>query len=140
MSSPQLASYGCCVAKQPVSANGKRPRVVVVDDEPSILEIWGAILTASGYSVECCSDATSALEAIAAGCDCVLTDYHMPLMTGVELIRAARKWSTAKFILMTGNMSSMLAEDAIGAGASCVLHKPTTAPQVLQKIESLCRG
>ncbi len=115
-----------------------RPRVVVVDDERSIREIWGHILSASGYDVECFADAASALPAIDAGCDCVLTDYHMPEMNGVELMRrAARGRSRVNFILMTGNPSDEVSKDAFSAGASYVLHKPTNPPAVLEKLAKL---
>jgi len=115
-----------------------RPRVVLVDDESSIREIWGCILRTAGYAVECCPDAASALEALAEGCDCVITDYHMPEMNGVELIRAAKPWSEAKFILMTGNPSEELTQEALAAGATYVVHKPTSAPVMLQKLAKLC--
>lgn len=114
-----------------------RPRVVLVDDESSIREIWGCILRTSGYAVECCPDAASALEAMTEGCDCVITDYHMPEMNGVELILAAKPWSEAKFILMTGNPSEELTQQALAAGATYVVHKPTSAPVMLEKLAKL---
>ena len=110
----------------------------MVDDEPRILEIWDSILTTSGYDVQCFPDPVPALEAIAKGCDCVITDYHLPTMTGVELIRAARSLSKAKFLVMTGNASDAVAQEALAAGACCVVHKPTSPPMVLQKLAGLC--
>jgi CheY-like chemotaxis protein len=124
-------------ASRPVPAVQTRGRIVVVDDEPAILETWGLILTMSGYDVVCCTDPQVALEVIARGCDCVITDYHMPQMTGVELLRAARTKSRAKFILMTANGSEAIARDALAAGAWCIVHKPTPPPIVLQKLEKL---
>jgi CheY-like chemotaxis protein len=114
-----------------------RPRIVLVDDESSIREIWGCILSTLGYDVACYPDAVSALEAITEGCDCVITDYHMPEMNGVELILAAKPWSEAKFILMTGNPSEELTQQALAAGATYVVHKPTSAPIMLQKLAKL---
>ena len=105
------SSQMCRVATQPQPVRARR-RIVFVDDEQPILETWGAILSQSGYEVECFSDPTAAMRAIAAGCDCVITDYHMPKMTGVELIRAARKASPTKFILMTANLSDAVAREA----------------------------
>ena len=125
------------VGKEPAAAAKARSRVVMVDDEPSILETWRVILTMSGYEVACCADPVSALEKIAAGCDCVITDYHMPRMSGVDLIRAARPWSKAKFILMTANASEPVTQEALSAGAECIVHKPTSPPLVLQKLASL---
>ncbi len=118
----------------------RQVRVVLVDDEPAILDTWGIILGSQGYEVERCADPVSALEAITRGCDIVVTDYHMPNMTGLDLIRTAQPWSKAKFILMTANTSEAVAEEALAAGASCVVHKPTSAPLVLQKLASLCQS
>ncbi len=116
-----------------------RRRIVLVDDNPGVLETWALLLTMSGFEVACFVDPVSALEAIAGGCDCVLTDYHMQGMNGVELIRTAREWSKAKFILMTGNGSEAVAEDALAAGACCIVHKPTSPALVLQKLDSVLR-
>jgi CheY-like chemotaxis protein len=133
-----MTSHMCAVGNQPAPAARTRGRVVIVDDEPSILETWCMILSMAGYEVECCSDPVFALEKIAGGCDCVITDYHMPRMTGVDLIRKARPQSDAKFVLMTANTSEAVAEDALAAGAACIVHKPTSAPLVLQKLATLC--
>src|SRR5437016_396833 len=116
-----------------------QPRIILVDDESSIREIWGRILSMSGYDVECYPEAASALQAIAEGCGCVITDHHMAEMNGVELIRAARTWSKAEFILMTGNPSDELTQEALSAGAAYVVHKPTSPPVILQKLAKLCR-
>ncbi len=125
----------------PIIAQPRPPmqpvRVVLVDDEPGILDTWGIILGSQGYEVQCFPEPVSALEAITRGCDIVLTDYHMPKMTGLDLIRTAQPWSKAKFVLMTANTSEAVAEEALAAGASCVVHKPTSAPWVLQKLAGL---
>jgi DNA-binding response OmpR family regulator len=136
MSACAAATQKCCVPRQPRSTTGRR--IVLVDDEPKILETWGAILSQSGYEVQSFPDPIAALEAISGGCDCVITDYHLPRMTGVELIRAAHPWSKAKFILMTANGSEAVTREALSVGACCVVHKPTSPPVVLQKIASLC--
>ncbi|MGI9101095.1 MAG: response regulator [Terriglobales bacterium] len=108
-----------------------------MDDEPGLTETWGAILEMSGYDVVCCLDGPSALEAIAAGCDCVITDYHMPGMNGVDLIRTARPWSEAKFLMMTASASDAVTQAALDAGACCIVHKPTSPVLVLAKLASL---
>ena len=134
--SPATASQTCRSQPQPSPA---RRSIVVVDDEPSILDMWASILTTSGYDVQCFPDPAPALAAIAKGCDCVITDYHLPTMTGVELIHAARSLSQAKILVMTGNVSAEVTEEALAAGACCVVYKPTSPPLVLQKIAGLFR-
>ncbi len=116
----------------------QRPRVVLVDDEPAILETLSLILSAAGYEVQTFLNPLPALKAIEAGCDCVITDYHMPEMSGAELIRASRPRSKARFMVLTGNGSETVMREAMEAGASCVLHKPSHAPVLLQKLAAIC--
>ena len=122
----------------PALSAPRKLRVVLVDDEPSILKTWKAILEAHDFDVIGCERAPQALSAIAAGCDCVLTDYHMPDMTGIEIIRAARPYSNAKFVVMTGNDSPKLRVAATAAGAACVFSKPAPIKSVIEIIEKLC--
>ena len=124
-------------ALMPASAAQRRLRVVLLDDEPSILKTWKAILEANDIDAVCCERATEALAAVRRGCDCVLTDYHMPDMTGIEVIAAAKHLTTAPFIVMTGNDSPKLRRAATAAGASCVLSKPAPINSVLEIIQKL---
>jgi CheY-like chemotaxis protein len=121
-----------------MSSKQKR-RVVLLDDEPSILKTWKAILEANDVEVTACETAQQALAAIeCGGIDCLLTDYHMPDMTGIEVITRVRQISPARTIVMTGNGSAQLREAAKAAGAACVLEKPTPIAKVLDVIEKLC--
>jgi two-component system chemotaxis response regulator CheY len=116
-----------------------RPRIVVVDDEPSIRLVWGAILERAGFETTLCHDAEQAIPAIRQGCECVLTDYHMPGMNGIELIEATKQGTYPKFVLITANPSAQVRQDAVAAGASHVLQKPTDPSLVLSTILHLCR-
>ena len=123
-------------SKRRASAQTKL-RVVLLDDEPSILKTWNAILEAHDFEVVACERAHEALAAIRDGCDCVLTDYHMPDMTGIEVIMAAKPLTEAPFIVMTGNDSPRLRSAATAAGAACVVSKPAPIKSVLEIIEKL---
>lgn len=122
----------------PVAAPQHKLRVVLLDDEPSILKTWKAILEAHDFDAVCCERAADALAAILHGCDCVVTDYHMPDMTGIELITTAKHFTRAPFIVMTGNDSTKLRVAATAAGAACVLAKPAPIKSVLEIIQKLC--
>src|SRR3954469_24515875 len=115
----------------------RKLRVVLLDDEPSILKTWNAILEAHDIEAVACHRATEALAAIDEGCDCVLTDYHMPDMTGIEVIMAAKTLTDAPFIVMTGNDSPKLRAAATAAGAACVVAKPAPIKSVLEIIDKL---
>lgn len=121
----------------PMPAAQRKFRVVLLDDEPSILRTWKAILEAHDFEAVCCERANEALAAIQQGCDCVLTDYHMPDMTGIEVIMTAKPLTRAPFIVMTGNDSPKLRLAATAAGAACVLSKPAPIKSVLEIIQKL---
>src|SRR5947207_3183893 len=103
--------------------SGSAPRVIVIDDDPAQLDIWQRVLSRAGFTVATYDDPRAALPEIAR-CDCVITDYQMPGMTGIELMRGCSREQAPPFILMTGNPSPSILQEALTAGAACVLTKP----------------
>jgi DNA-binding response OmpR family regulator len=74
-----------------------RQRILVVDDDPSIRDLNTELLQRCGYLVDAARDGVEALEAIQAGnYDLLVTDYNMPKLNGVELIK---KLHTARLML-----------------------------------------
>jgi DNA-binding NtrC family response regulator len=88
-------------------------RVLLVEDEPAILQIYGRVLAEVGYAVEGVSDGAAAARALEAReFDLVLSDLTLPGMSGVELIRLARERDPdLPLIVMTGGD----VEDALAA-------------------------
>jgi two-component system cell cycle response regulator CpdR len=117
----------------------RRLRVVLVDDDAVQLELWRRVLERGGFEVTACADPFSGIRAIGEGCDCIITDHHMPGMTGTELIRACYRPAGPPFVVLTGSASSQVAQGALTAGASCVLTKPVEAQAVLDAVQWLCR-
>ena len=70
------------------SVDGIKARILVVDDEDFIREIICRKLTGSGFECDSAPSAEDALARIAqSDYDCVLSDIHMPGMSGVDLLR-----------------------------------------------------
>ena len=118
--------------------SGQRLTVLLVDDEPAQLELWRALLLRAGYDV-CCAD--SCMEAVlqfSQGIDCVVTDYQMPNMTGLDLIRRCATPSGPRFIMLTGGAPAEVWREALSSGASRVLSKPTTVDTLISAIEQAC--
>jgi DNA-binding NtrC family response regulator len=67
--------------------------ILVVDDDPESRMTYSEFLSDSGYTVIARPDGASALSAVrdAANIDLVITDYQMPDMSGLDLIRNLRK-------------------------------------------------
>ena len=112
-------------------------KIVLVDDEIAILRLWRSILESAGHAVTCCREGASALLAIKAGCDCVITDYQMPGLDGIEVIRRGRQLSRAPFIMMTAHSQPQVAEAALRAGACWVAIKPVSSRAMLEKLSDL---
>jgi PAS domain S-box-containing protein len=103
-------------------------RVLVVDDEPIVLEMTTRLLEAGGYQVtpfSSSSDALTALEQSPHSWDLLLTDQTMPGMSGVELLQAARSVrADLRVVIMTGHSDKLTVDADGGVGADAVLRKP----------------
>lgn len=100
--------------------------VLHVDDEPDITEITQLKLESEGaYSVTTETDPEAALEKLQTGAfDCIVCDYDMPGMDGLDLLRAVRERDDdVPFILFTGKGSEQIASKAISAGVTDYLQK-----------------
>ena len=86
-----------------MSGNG---RLIIVDDEPVILNLLGSIFRDEDYEVVGCPDGASALEAFAVGVDVLLTDKNLPDIGGLELLQHARRFQPdCEVIIITGYAS-----------------------------------
>lgn len=112
-------------------------RVLVVDDEPEILDIAGEILTDMGYSVETAQDGISALERLRKrhDVDLVLLDLTMPRQGGAETLKAIREENLAPcVVVMSGFASGMDTEGLIKLGADAFLPKPYSLSQLTKVV------
>lgn len=100
--------------------------LLYVDDEPVLLEIVKLYLERSGqFSVESVTSATSALERLATGqYDAVVSDYQMPGMDGIALLKAVREeHGDLPFILFTGRGREEVVIQAINYGVDFYIQK-----------------
>lgn len=119
---------------------GGTEHVLVVDDQPAVLEVTKKILETLGYEVTICLSPRKALTLFCStpeAFDLVLTDLTMPEMTGIELCVEMKKLSaTIPIILCSGYESKFSEEELRSAGLSTWFTKPVT----LQKLASLVRS
>src|SRR5882762_8126324 len=101
-------------------------KILVVDDEISILKLLKEALTQWGYQVTCVSTGTEALEAIRTELfDAAITDIRMPEMTGLDLLREIKRHDESiEVIVMTGYPTISSAVEALKEGAYDYLSKP----------------
>lgn len=83
---------------------GGTEKILVVDDEPELLDVISDTLQTFGYHVISAASADEALKRISeTQIDLVLTDYSMPGMSGIELARQVRlRYPDTKIIMCTG--------------------------------------
>ncbi|MGH7275936.1 MAG: sigma-54-dependent transcriptional regulator [Candidatus Rokuibacteriota bacterium] len=101
-------------------------KILVVDDEPSILRLLREALTQWGYQVKCASGATEALEAVRGDIfDAVITDIRMPELSGLELLKEIKRHDESiEVVMMTGYPTIASAVEALKDGAYDYLSKP----------------
>jgi PAS domain S-box-containing protein len=102
-------------------------RILHVDDDPHIAELTATFLEreADRITVTTAMDADEGLDVLATGgVDCVVSDYNMPGLNGIEFLEAVRAdHPNLPFVLFTGRGSEEVASDAISAGVSDYLQK-----------------
>jgi DNA-binding NtrC family response regulator len=101
-------------------------KILVVDDEPSILKLLKEALTQWGYQVECVGTGAEALEAIRTELyDAAITDIRMPEMSGLDLLREIKRHDESiEVVVMTGYPTITSAVEALKEGAYDYLSKP----------------
>jgi PAS domain S-box-containing protein len=110
-----------------MSTTGEAIRVLHVDDDPDFADIAATFLEREddGFVVETATSAAAALDRLAdLDVDCIVSDYDMPDMDGLEFLAAVRDDSPdLPFILFTGKGSEEIASQAISAGVTDYIQK-----------------
>ena len=113
------------------------PCVLVVDDDPALLSSLEFALKAEGYRVQGCATAKDALDAQAEPPACLLIDYRLPEMDGMELADRLRGMGVgAPLILMTTNPDARCRAKAARGGA-VIVEKPLLGDKLLRQIRAL---
>ncbi|HSD50150.1 MAG TPA: response regulator [Candidatus Methylomirabilis sp.] len=113
-------------------------RILIVDDDPLILEALGAALVPP-YEVLRAQTGLAALELIGhQPLDLVLLDYVLPDVSGFAVLRAFKQvFPQVLVIMMTGFGSEDIAVEAFRAGARDYLRKPIGLRDLLTRVEAL---
>jgi len=103
----------------------KQVTLLLVDDEPPFLDAIRDYLSEyTEFYIECALSGEEALEKIKTGrYDVVVSDYNMPEMTGVELLKGVRSFSRIPFILFTGMGEREIIDEAIENDVDLYLEK-----------------
>jgi DNA-binding NarL/FixJ family response regulator len=123
--------------------NSERISCVVADDHPALLAAVSDFLVENGYDVVAahsnCRDAVVAVTA--AQPDVAVLDYRMPGRSGVALIKDVLAASAnTRIVVYTGEGTTELAADVLGAGASAVLLKQAPIEDLLRALRAASSG
>ena len=127
--------------EKPADRAGDSGHILVVDDEPTLVELQRDILEQLGYTVTTAGSGTGALELLRAGpatYDLVITDQTMPGLTGIQLaeeVRALRP--DLPLILCTGYGDILSEEEAGRHGIRKILAKPVESSYLAGQVREI---
>ena len=116
-------------------------RILLVDDDPDVLDILGDFIAVFGFEYETATDGLDAVERLKHGTfNIVLTDMMMPNMDGMELLHHIHNnYPDTKVMVVTGYDRTFTYTDVINAGASDFISKPFNPDELEAKINRIIR-
>jgi DNA-binding response OmpR family regulator len=115
-------------------------KVLVIDDDPMVTEIYNGILTAQGFEVFLANSGPKGLEAMQKlNPDVIVLDLMMPGMNGWEVCQQIRTFSQAPILMITAVVDPDGVMRALEAGADDYLIKPTPGEVIAARIRRLAR-
>ena len=117
--------------------SAKKKRVLVVDDEPDLLEVLNLYISASGFEVEqanCGNEALTRLKNSSLPIfDWILTDMRMPNGSGLDLLHGLKaiEFKTRPQVLVVSGYADVSEQDVIKLGAFGLLTKPVNFSKLI---------
>jgi two-component system chemotaxis response regulator CheY len=117
-------------------------KILIVDDFATMRRIMKNILKQIGFSniIEA-DDGTTALEELKKNSvDLIISDWNMPKMTGLDLLKQVRGMDDLKevpFLMVTAEAQKQNVIDAVQAGVTNYVVKPFTAEAISEKLEKI---
>ena len=115
-------------------------RVLVIDDEPSILRALRINLTARNYEVTTATDGASGLAAVSRDRpDVLILDLGLPDMEGTDVIHGVRGWTSTPIIVLSVWDQEQQKVAALDAGADDYVTKPFGMDELLARLRAAVR-
>lgn len=117
-------------------------KILIVDDFATMRRIMKNILKQIGFSniIEA-DDGTTAMEELKkTSVDLIISDWNMPKMTGLDLLKSVRGTDGLKdvpFLMVTAEAQKQNVIDAVQAGVTNYVVKPFTAEAISEKLEKI---
>ena len=115
-------------------------RILLVDDEPAILDAVGYALRSEGYEIESATDGNHALSrALEESFDLVLLDLRLPGLSGVEVCRRLREASDVPILMLTARDAEVDRVLGLEVGADDYVTKPFSMAELISRVRSILR-
>jgi two-component system response regulator RegX3 len=115
-------------------------RVLIVDDEPALVDSVAYALRKEGFEVDCVGDGEAALAALVrASFDLVLLDLNLPSLSGIEVCRRLRAESAVPIIMLTARDSELDRVLGLEVGADDYVAKPFSMAELVGRVRALLR-
>jgi CheY-like chemotaxis protein len=120
---------------------GRARRVLVVEDDPALREIYANALAEFGYDARSAADGAAALRTLSDGfTPCIVfLDLRMPGMDGWEMVRRMRaddRWRDIPLVVVAAHFR--IDQEARDLGAAAWLQKPFDLTQLDRQARALC--
>lgn len=116
-------------------------KILIVDDEPSIMVPVQFLMEQNGYDVMVAFSGEEAMEIIAEKkVDLILLDIMLPVIDGFEVCQRVREnpqWNKIKIILLTALGSDANVEKGLALGADAYITKPFSNVDIVEKVKEL---
>lgn len=115
-------------------------RILVVDDEPSLIETVRAYLEEEGYTVRTALDGPGGLVAARTFCpDLIVLDIMLPGMDGIEVLRRLRQESEVYVLVLTAKAGETDKIVGLTMGADDYLTKPFSPRELVARVKAILR-
>jgi two-component system cell cycle response regulator DivK len=125
------------------AAPKKKTRILVVEDDPDVLEMLSLVLRDAGFEVDQAEHAFGAVCAVVrAAPDLILTDIRMPIVDGQGLVRELKTHADTKdipVVAVSGHDTPQTRESALKAGCIGFIPKPIDVLRFPEQIAALLR-
>ncbi len=113
-------------------------RVMVVDDDATVLEVLGRYLERDGFSVRCVADGAKALEAAAVELpDLVVLDMMLPSVDGLDVFRRLRELGPVPVVMLTARGDEEDRVAGLEMGADDYVVKPFSPREVTARVRAV---
>jgi PAS domain S-box-containing protein len=125
----------------PSAATATSHRVLVVDDEPELLDVMRAVLEGAGIEVACAESGGVALEMLQlVRCDAIVSDFRMPDMSGSflwEQVKTHYPELAGRILFVTGDMLSLDVSHFLTQSGCRAIEKPFSTDELARSVLSM---